>query len=732
MKRILAILFFSLLFCVHSLCMPAYPGKVRVFINGQKYLICLFGDEHGKRVETEDGYTIVQNSQQQWCFAEFAEDSTLRASKWKLGCCDYADRDFKSFLSSTPKHIEVVPSMIRTHDNIQKASKPAKGQRRILIILMGFQDVTFSKTRLDFEKLFNEEGYKEDGAKGSVRDYYLSASYNQLQLESDIYGPYTASHPMSFYGRNNGTGNGQDVNAYSLFEEAVTNVANDVNLSLYDGDGDGLIDNVHIIFAGYGEEAGAASDAIWSHEATFYRPYDIQGLKIDRYSCAPELRGNEGKGISRIGPHCHEIGHALGAMDYYDTNYATNGEFIGTGKWDIMAAGSWNNEGVTPADFNPYVKAYNYGWIIPKFLPSGDVEIAPSYLSPDNYYILKSSEYGDFYLLENRSKEKWGNGVPGKGLLIFHIHSDIANAGNEINATTPQKCYIVCASSQSKQPNNAPTSYGEINSDGCPYPGRYGNCNFGQSSTPKAFYWNSEECGIELNNISQKDNNIVLNNNSIGAAFKPTEMQSLFFEGFENEETVNPMIETSSWTIEDNPENTMTYIDKPAAYEGVKCLQLSARDSNIDIADSLDFLFIPKNKGRMRISICYTSLHLRFNKPNFLKVGYRTNENPEWNYVTFLSSENNRWRKSYIDLPNNTYPLIRIIGYAYAGSIIAVDNIEVEQELKSEDVWITGLIKQGLSLESIHSISGIKFQKMQKGINVIRDVNGNVYKILAK
>jgi M6 family metalloprotease-like protein len=41
-------------------------------------------------------------------------------------------------------------------------------------------------------------------------------------------------------------------------------------------------------------------------------------------------------------------------MDYYDTNYDEQGQFEGTGNWDVMAGGSWNADGAIPADFNPY------------------------------------------------------------------------------------------------------------------------------------------------------------------------------------------------------------------------------------------------------------------------------------------------------------------------------------------------------------------------------------------
>ena len=65
---------------------------------------------------------------------------------------------------------------------------------------------------------------------------------------------------MSYYGKNDAKGN--DINPVELCKEALENLPKDIDLSIYDNNNDGIIDNVHIIFAGYGEEAGASSDAI--------------------------------------------------------------------------------------------------------------------------------------------------------------------------------------------------------------------------------------------------------------------------------------------------------------------------------------------------------------------------------------------------------------------------------------------------------------------------------------
>lgn len=494
--------------------MPAYPRIVYVDVKGAKVPVFLFGDETHKRVETIDGYTIRQNSDGVWCYAQKESDGSLQPTKWSIAE-DYKNLpDLQRFLQTTPKHLEVTTPLY-SHRNLSRINlkkeraEPVVGTRRVLVILMSFQDVRFTKTKEDFDALFNERGYKEDGAVGSVTDFYDVASYGQLQLACDIYGPYVAKNPMKYYGGNGKIGG--DKAPEALFKEAIASVSNEADFSLYDSDNDGVVDNVHIIFAGYGEEAGANENAIWSHELTFQNSYEQYGTKFDRYSCAPELRGNRGNGISRIGPHCHEIGHALGAMDFYDTDYATGGEYSGTGKWDVMASGSWNEDGVRPANFNPYVKAYNYGWCnVQTLTDNSRVEIAPSF-SDKTVYRVDTPHENEFFLIENRQQESFDSAIPGHGLLLFHIGGDIESRSqrNTINASYPQSCYIVCASSAYRLPSNNATSYGDINSEGCPFPGISQNDVFDYNSTPAALCNNGDNAGFSLSAITEKEDEII-------------------------------------------------------------------------------------------------------------------------------------------------------------------------------------------------------------------------------
>ena len=732
--RIKALIILSILLIVwraDMLGVPAYPRQVMVNIDGQMVPIRLFGDEYCHWAETEEGYTIVQDSTNHWYYAVRDDDGKLVPSVHQLQAL--SDNTTNSFLYRQPQHLRPSEKFLRkakeaaSRQTMNVVRKPATGERRMLIILMGYADRAFTKTSYDFDRLFNEEGYHEDGAQGSVRDFYDAASYGQLKLSCDVYGPYTTSEKMSYYGHNEG--DNHSTNAYALFEEAIARAANDADLSQYDGDGDGYIDNVHIIFAGYGEEFGADADAIWSHESTFRKPVTIQGLKIDHYSCSPELRGNSGNGISRIGVCCHEIGHALGALDFYDTDYEDGGSFAGTGEWDVMASGSHNNNGITPADFNPYVKAYNFGWVNPSLLPTGEVTLQPSNDSPNSYYILKEKTTGDFYMLENRQRIGWGMALPGAGLLIYHIHQDIANAGNSINASTPQMCYIVCASSKTAVPDDTPESYGgdsRINSTGCPYPGFTWNTTFNANSTPAAFWWTGDSCHIDISDIRQNDDySLTLTNMSKEMNEEPNSdgnFASLFYEGFEDDSL--HITTPSIWQVKQSGEAGI------AAHEGEHFLLLSAQTEYLQsVVDNFELTCDAiRNADNIFVKGFILSSGLKGRK-NTLSIGFLPEDDEIWQYKTVASSENNVWDAFEVELPSHIHTTLRIEGSAVPLSILAIDDIEVVQAIgNSDDISPVSYLYK-INNGDVFTLSGQRIRANAKGTikNILKGLPAGMY-----
>ena len=438
----------------YTFAVPAYPYKIIVrTANGKAATIYMRGDENQKYAISEDGYTLI-NDTNGWWYANMANDGGIIKSSYMLMAVEDETEELLRFKAGCPKGIKPSRIIQTEQERVQKvnrasSSEPINGERHALVILMQYKDLAFKKSKEDFEALFNTIEYNEEGASGSVRDYYRFASQGQLDYISDVYGPYTSKNNMRYYGANASTG-GSDSNPLELCIEAIKSLPDDVDFSLYDNDGDGVVDNVHIIYAGYGEEAGASADAIWAHEF----PHRINlrsevGYSFSGYSCSPELRGNRGSNITNIGVICHELGHSLGAMDYYDTNYGTGGEYDGTGQWDIMASGSWNDNGRTPPNFNPYVRSSVFGWNTQTELGPNEhvtlprMEVGNPELSI--IYRVETGKSGDYFLLENRQKYGFDAALPGAGLMIYHVHPNIESISVplklgrvNINQTTPE------------------------------------------------------------------------------------------------------------------------------------------------------------------------------------------------------------------------------------------------------------------------------------------------------
>lgn len=503
----------------------AYPYQVNMKqADGTMVTVTIVGDEFVKLYRTLDGYTLMFNDDGHLVYAQ--QDRRGMLVPTKILAHNLTDRGAKEkgVLGAIPKRLTMPKAQldsIRNDSALQlekmaangsgivpqkvspmlKSSSTVTGKRRMLVILMEFPDKKFTKSWDDFDRLMNEPGFADNGAKGSVRDYFAESSLSQLEVVSEVAGPYMANHEMRYYGA---SGLGCDRNPWELIREAVRNADSDVDFSQFDNDNDGVVDGVHIIYAGYGEEAGGGSDAIWAHSSSISESVD--GVVVRKYSCSPELRGNYGQSMTHIGVICHELGHVLGCMDYYDTDYSTGGQYLGTGMWDIMGSGSWNGDGSTPAHFNPDVRSRVFGWTNVQTLDGSQDKIE---VDAESIYRINTKSSTEYFLLENRRKSGFDMGIPGHGLMIYHVTTDgngitVGEATNKINSSHRQNFYPVAAGNSSCYlPESLPESYGNINSASCPFPGTGNNNSFSNGTMPAAVSWDGTSAEYGIDNIRE-------------------------------------------------------------------------------------------------------------------------------------------------------------------------------------------------------------------------------------
>lgn len=652
-KRKLLLCFVSFWVGMAAYAISAYPGLIRYRCADGSYVnLQLKGDEYKKWALTEDGYTLLRDSTGEWRYAGMDRQGGAGVSEWVLSAV--RSQEVTDFLRNTPKGLEY-HQQTGTLKSGRKAQRkelhaPVAGEQKTLVILMQYKDLKLEKSQADFDALFNQVNYQVDGARGSVKDFYRENSYGRLDLNCDVLGPFTSAQNMNYYGGNDRSG--QDGHPEQLFLETLEFASSQVQISDYDTDQDGYINNIHIIFAGYGEEAGGPADAIWSHEALFAEPLVVDGIKITGYSCAPELRGNRGNGISRIGVHCHEMGHSFGALDFYDTDYEVNGEFSGTGKWDLMASGSWNNEGISPAHFNPYVKTM-FGWTDCEVLGEAcDNVVLPPALDNNKVYRIDTGMDGDYFLLENRQQDGFDEALPGSGLMIYHVLPQIGqrSADNTINAAYPQTCYPVCAGSEFAIPEKNPLSYGNVDSGMCPFPGESATAEFTRLTKPAALSFDGKPANVGLKNIRQHDDG---NISFSVVKWKSLDEQTVVFsEGFEDDGPAWSYVQLQGdfqWKIFKPGILTPTM---PVAVEGDRYLAMK-----------IDWKYIPSSVSQVVSPVIKAGTggmsFLAFKYQNrvvlsehgTLKVLYKPVGQSDWQYLATLSEVNDSWQQYQTDLP---------------------------------------------------------------------------------
>lgn len=477
MKKILLSLS-ALLLTTASFAIPARPGIWRTITltDGTQVQAQLQGDEHLNYYEDAEGNTYIEN----------------------------ADGTFYAF------NLNEAKERVKTRLNKMRAAAAAKhphraigqygnytGKKRCLIILAQFTDVKFAAGHDNayYTRVANEENFTSaEGHRGSVRDYFLAQSNGKFELNFDIAGPYTMPNSASYYGSNTPS---SDAKASEMIATACKMAnADGVDFSKYDWEGDGNVDMVFVIYAGYGEATSTKRpDVIWPHQYELYytgKDLYLNNKYVNVYACSNEIDEINDTGkphVQGIGAICHEFSHCLGYPDLYDTGNA--GRF-GLGHFDLMCQGSYNGDTFRPAGYSSYEK-WMAGWLTPIELSNEDKQINDLKAISDNgeaYIIYNQRNRNEYYLLENRQHTGWDDALPGTGLQISHVDYDRTSwEYNRVNAEDHQRFTIFHADGLAGANNE--------NNDLYPYKD---NNSLTNNSYPAATLYNSNSDGTLMMN----------------------------------------------------------------------------------------------------------------------------------------------------------------------------------------------------------------------------------------
>lgn len=318
---------------------------------------------------------------------------------------------------------------IYTRDLISRPpSAPVVGKRKVVIILVDFPDVRFSAehTPSYYERLILDPSYQ-----GSLARYYEEVSYGLLRIEGIVAGNkyYRAKYPMSYYGKDSPSGETDSAYGpiYRLALEAISLADEDIDFSQFDLDGDKVVDHIMIIHAGNGQERSGRPNDIWSHRWEVDSNPAIpgnQGLLVDGvYALGYTMQAE----TSPLGIFAHEFAHDLGIPDLY-----VEGAPSPVGRWSLMGHGAWlgNPPGSLPAHLDPWSKMI-LGWISPVMLTesrrSVPVRRIETYRTESLYKIPYPGLPSEYLLIENRQRVGFDSGLPGDGILVWHIDDSVGS-----------------------------------------------------------------------------------------------------------------------------------------------------------------------------------------------------------------------------------------------------------------------------------------------------------------
>ncbi len=244
---------------------------------------------------------------------------------------------------------------------------PTTGSPKVLVVPVEFSDVTASDKGYDIDtikKAFNGTAGQTDYY--SVRDYYYTSSYGQLDVQFTVLeewfrpqynSAYYEDYTIDYYGSLVEAGD------QLIMHELLLSLEKTMDLSEFDSDNNGVIDaivfintlaidadvtfqwayrywNIYTNTNGeyYKYDGVSANDYLWASYQFMWETYDESGNAVYDSS------------VLNTYTYIHEFGHVLGADDYYDTA----GVGSPMGGCDVMDS--------MLGDHNAYSK-FNYGWL---------------------------------------------------------------------------------------------------------------------------------------------------------------------------------------------------------------------------------------------------------------------------------------------------------------------------------------------------------------------------------
>jgi len=445
--RKISVVLSVLLLCslVWSTAVMAVPAKRDVFVHvqsdGSSVTLMVAGDEWSHGIVTaSDRLAVKQVANGDYCYVVNGEVTSMVAhNEGERGVAELTLIERQREQMGVE---QISGRRIAREESNDDPQVPCMDSPRIPIILVNYTDVQFvdDDPVATFEAQFNTNQL-------SCLNYFKDQSRGLFTPQFDILGPVQLDTVRSYYGGNDSYG--YDKQLGTMVVEAVEGLKDSVDYSVYDNDGDGIVDVVIVLYAGVGEAQASRTvpSSVWPCQWSLDECYEwgystkgsfeLNGVTINKFAVFNELSGssNSGTTIDGIGTFCHEFSHCLGLPDFYPTNNASS---YGMDSWSLMDYGCYNANGNVPVGYDAYERHF-MGWI-DLIEPVKGEKYTMTPINTDEGTAVKitnAANSDEYYLVEYRKRSGWDLYCAASGLMITHVdYNKKAWTDNTVNNTS--------------------------------------------------------------------------------------------------------------------------------------------------------------------------------------------------------------------------------------------------------------------------------------------------------
>jgi immune inhibitor A len=309
------------------------------------------------------------------------------------------------------------------------------GAIRTIVLLVDFDDRPHGPRSAAF---FQQLWFGTAGTfpTGSVREYYHRVSRfdpdadRGIDVQGEVHGWFRMPRASSFYtdGRS-GMGPNSQRNAQAMARDAVeAAVAAGVNFTGTDVLGEGQVTALVIVHSGRGAEQTGSANDFWSLKWVIPGGVDLGGgLEARTFLTVPE--------DCNMGVCAHEWGHLVPRWnDYYDVGTMRQLKSNGLGSYCLMAAGSWTDNGITPAFPNGMLRMF-HGWVDVQAVDRSrdGIVLEPAAEGGGIVFIHNSAEMNDkqYVLVEYRRRRGQDAFLPDEGIAVYVVDEAIRDVSDE-------------------------------------------------------------------------------------------------------------------------------------------------------------------------------------------------------------------------------------------------------------------------------------------------------------